>query len=240
VGLTKLLLVRHGETVWNVEGRLQGQLDIELNEAGRRQAADTAAALRSLYAADAIDAIVSSDLSRARQTADAIAVAFPGARRYQDAGLREVNCGSLQGRINSGPDADEGVRKVAAEVNRAWLNGDLHREFPEGESCASIMFRGIRALRSAAKEGSTVIVVAHGGLIRWSLTAIALFGGGELATVSSTPQAMAQECVQSVLRAPIRNCCCSTLFYDPGRGLLSTGPLFESLLGDESARDDTG
>src|SRR3954466_11612253 len=67
--ITTVLLIRHGETAWNAERRLQGHLDISLNLEGERQAAAVAQALAGTH----IDAIVSSDLQRASQTAQAIA-----------------------------------------------------------------------------------------------------------------------------------------------------------------------
>ena len=89
---TRIIAVRHGETAWNVETRMQGQLDIPLNEKGRWQAARVAAAL----AEEALDAIYSSDLLRASQTADALshAQALP---LVVDRGLRERCFGVFEG-----------------------------------------------------------------------------------------------------------------------------------------------
>jgi 2,3-bisphosphoglycerate-dependent phosphoglycerate mutase len=67
--LTRITAIRHGETAWNVDTRIQGQLDISLNDTGRWQAAQAGKALAS----ESIDAIVSSDLSRAYETALAVA-----------------------------------------------------------------------------------------------------------------------------------------------------------------------
>ena len=85
-GYTRLYLVRHGETDWNVEGRIQGRTDNELNDNGRAQARDVSEAL-----ADApIDCIVSSSLRRAIMTADAVAVNHPNAQRSKDARFAEM------------------------------------------------------------------------------------------------------------------------------------------------------
>ena len=89
---TRLIAVRHGETAWNVEARLQGQLDIPLNERGLEQARRTAHWL----AEDGPDVVVSSDLARAQATAQAIA-SFNRVPLELDAGLRERSFGGFQG-----------------------------------------------------------------------------------------------------------------------------------------------
>ena len=81
---TKLCLVRHGETAWNAEHRVQGQLDIPLNEIGLRQAQALGTALKG----ERFDAIYSSDLVRARQTGDPIAI-FLSKRMILEKDLRE-------------------------------------------------------------------------------------------------------------------------------------------------------
>lgn len=88
----EILLIRHGETAWNAERRLQGQLDIPLNPHGLRQAAALAAALRH----EAIDAVIASDLQRARQTAQALATARALPLRL-DPALRERCYGAFEG-----------------------------------------------------------------------------------------------------------------------------------------------
>jgi len=90
--MTTLLLVRHGETDWNAERRWQGHADVPLNERGREQAR----ALAEQLAGESVDAIYSSDLSRARDTADIL-----GARLdvpvVVDADLREIDVGPVEG-----------------------------------------------------------------------------------------------------------------------------------------------
>src|SRR3954470_16965462 len=90
--LTRLIAVRHGETAWNVEARLQGQLDIPLNDRGHDQARRTAHWL----AEDQVDVVVSSDLARAQATAEAIA-RFNRVPLELEPGLRERHFGSFQG-----------------------------------------------------------------------------------------------------------------------------------------------
>jgi len=88
--VTTLLLVRHGETDWNAEGRLQGHTDRPLNDFGRRQAA----ALAERLADDDIDAVYASDLARARETAEILADRL-GLAVVTDPDLRERNWGQL-------------------------------------------------------------------------------------------------------------------------------------------------
>ena len=91
---TRILAIRHGETAWNVDTRIQGHLDIPLNEVGLRQAQHLA---QTLAQRDAIDAVYASDLSRAHTTASAIAQAM-GQSVTAHTGLRERHFGQFQGR----------------------------------------------------------------------------------------------------------------------------------------------
>jgi probable phosphoglycerate mutase len=90
---TRILAIRHGETAWNVDTRLQGHLDIPLNDVGLRQAQHLAQALAQR---DPIDAVYASDLSRAHTTAQAIAQAV-GLTVNTHVGLRERHFGAFQG-----------------------------------------------------------------------------------------------------------------------------------------------
>lgn len=230
LGKTRLLIVRHGETVWNAEGRMQGQLDILLNDKGHLQAKQVAEVFERLGIVTEVDAIVSSDLSRASQTADVIAAACPGVKRGTYAGLREVHFGILQGKL-----IEEG-KAVRTEVQAAWLRGDFERSVEGGESVAQVMQRGLDALRAAAMLGSTVVVVAHGGLIKWCAVGIELFGGEPRPAAS--PQAMAAGRVQEVLAAHVGNCCCSTVHFDHATSRFSAARWFEPLAG--VTLDDSG
>jgi broad specificity phosphatase PhoE len=139
--VTTLLLVRHGETDWNAEGRLQGHTDTPLNDYGRRQAATLAEAL----AGDGIDAVYSSDLSRARETAEIVAARL-GLPVVVEPGLREKNWGSWEGLTPMERDATEYV----------------------GESTEDHRDRTLRALREIAERhpDARVLVVTHGGSMR--------------------------------------------------------------------------
>ncbi len=92
MNITTLVLVRHGETAWNVEGRIQGHLDVPLNETGLAQAAAVGKRFRS----ERFDAIYSSDLIRAFRTASPV-VANPEVDIIRDPRLRERHLGVLQG-----------------------------------------------------------------------------------------------------------------------------------------------
>lgn len=157
---TTILLIRHGETAWNAERRLQGHLDIALNVEGERQAALLGAAL----AAEPIDHIVSSDLQRARQTAEAIARAR-GAQVGIDPALRERCYGGFEGLLYS---------EIAARFPRefaAWQARDVDGELPpgtnQGESFRQFYDRvtGAIAAQAKAHPGKTIALVAHGGVL---------------------------------------------------------------------------
>ena len=136
--MTTLLLVRHGETDWNAERRWQGHADVPLNDHGRDQARVLA---EELAAGTPIELVYSSDLARARETAEIVA-----ARLYLELvlerDLREIDVGSRQGR--TWMEIDDG---------RAW----------DGESREDHSLRIVVALkRIAGSYGGPVLVVTHG------------------------------------------------------------------------------
>jgi broad specificity phosphatase PhoE len=139
--VTTLLLVRHGETDWNAEGRLQGHTDQPLNDYGRRQAR----ALADRLAGNDIAAIYTSDLSRARETAEILAerLALPV---VTDPDLRERNWGNWEGLTGTERDRIEHV----GEANEA------HSER---------VLRGVLRI-AAAHPDDRVVVVTHGGSLR--------------------------------------------------------------------------
>ena len=159
--MTLLTLVRHGETDWNRDRRIQGSTDIPLNDTGRAQAQEAAVLLRGqLDTSSAAPIVVSSDLSRARETAQIIAAELdlPAPRAYP--ALRERAYGEA-----------EGIE--ASEFIRRW--GDWHSaEIPGAEPWPHLRERGLRALaqvvrdarRATAPAAASVIVVTHGALIR--------------------------------------------------------------------------
>jgi probable phosphoglycerate mutase len=150
--LTTFALVRHGQTDWNAERRLQGSTDIPLNDIGRGQARDAVAALSGYE----WDAIVSSPLSRAAETADLIAagLGLTVARRVPE--LVERSFGPAEG-LQDGPELD------ALRIPGGFRGA-------EGEDEAAS--RGLAALEALAEEfrGRRVLVVAHGTLLRVALS----------------------------------------------------------------------
>jgi broad specificity phosphatase PhoE len=156
--VTELLLVRHGETDWNRENRFQGHADPPLNELGRAQAADLAAAL----AGEELTAIFSSPLRRAFETAEVIA-APRGLSAMPVDGLREVDVGSWQGLTR-----DE-VEQRFPEQFRRWL--DQGPGWEDGETYEQMGERVIATLRdlAARHEDERIVGVTHGGPIRAAL-----------------------------------------------------------------------
>lgn len=145
--MTRLLLVRHGETDWNADGRLQGQTDRPLSEFGRQQARRLADEL----AAEDLEAIYSSDLARARETAEIVG-ARVGLPVMLDRGLREKDWGTWEG-------------LTAVERDRV--------EFA-GESTEAHQERILRALQRISERhpgDGSVLVVTHGGSMRRVQTA---------------------------------------------------------------------
>ena len=149
---TTLVLARHGETDWNRDHRLQGWADPPLNALGRAQALELAAALDG----ERFDAVYSSDLQRAAETARIVAsqLGVPGV--VEDVSLREVDLGSWSGRL--------------------WeeVTG---RERPDGESREQHRERVVSGVLrlAAAHDGQTLLIVSHGG----SLRALESFATGE-------------------------------------------------------------
>jgi len=149
-----LLLVRHGETDWNREGRWQGQSDTPLNDVGREQAARLAAEL------DGVDVVYSSDLARARETADILAARLELTVRI-DRRLRERSFGAWEGKT-----APEIEVEFAAEHAR-WLAGEgpgADDAEPAADFAARVQAFVAEVLERHPDE--TVLIVAHGGSIR--------------------------------------------------------------------------
>ncbi len=164
----RFTLIRHGQTVWNVDGRWQGQANVPLNEHGHAQAAHLAAHLAKVDADAGV--IYSSDLLRARQTADAIAARL-NLPVILDARLREIDMGEWQGMTSEEAEAWDGER--LAEVRK----GSFTIRRPSGESQQDVADRVLALLgeinQSRAEEH--VILVAHGGTIRILLIALNLW-----------------------------------------------------------------
>jgi probable phosphoglycerate mutase len=153
---TRILAIRHGETAWNVDNRIQGQLDVPLNATGLWQAERLADAL----AEEDIAVVYSSDLARARQTASAVA-ARGGRPLVDEPGLRERGFGIFEGRTWS-----EIEERWPAESTR-WRRRDTAFGPEGGEVLQSFYDRCVAtATRLAARHaGATIALVAHGGVM---------------------------------------------------------------------------
>jgi len=152
--VTKLLLVRHGETDWNRDGRWQGHSDTHLNDVGREQAARLAAEL------DGIDVVYSSDLARARETADILAARLELNVRI-DPRLRERSFGAWEGK--TAPE----IETAFAAAHARWLAGDgpgADDAEPFADFAARVHSFLAETLTRYPDE--TVLIVGHGGSIR--------------------------------------------------------------------------
>lgn len=158
--MTSILLIRHGETAWNAERRLQGHTDIALSEHGRRQAR----ALADALAGEGLDLVVSSDLQRARDTAQAVASKL-GIDVQVDPRLRERCYGAFEGMLYS-----QVARTYPAEWE-AWQARDIDALPPAGErqaeSFRQFFERAHGALLdwAARHPGKRIALVSHGGVL---------------------------------------------------------------------------
>ena len=156
--MTEILLIRHGETDWNVEKRLQGHTDIDLNREGVRQATALGRALLD----EPLDAIFSSDLKRAFGTAQGIAI--PRGMSIQlDKGLRERCFGAFEG-LNHPEISDRFPEDYAA-----WKRRDIDARYPQGEFHAETLRefsnRAVDAITTLAGAYRKVAIVTHGGVL---------------------------------------------------------------------------
>ena len=155
--MTELLVIRHGETDWNRQHRFQGQIDVPLNDIGLAQAGRLGRHLVD----EPIDVLISSDLQRARSTADALAQPR-GLQPQVDPLWREQGFGLLEGL-----DVPT-IRSRHADLWSSWTRHDADYALPGGgESNAIFHARVMRALRAVLLDhaGRRVVVVTHGGVL---------------------------------------------------------------------------
>jgi 2,3-bisphosphoglycerate-dependent phosphoglycerate mutase/probable phosphoglycerate mutase len=164
VTLRRLILLRHGQTDYNVAGRMQGHLDSILTDAGREQAVAAAPVLAAL----APDRLISSDLRRAADTAEVVGQACGLPVKF-DARLRETHLGRWQGRSVAEIERDEPGAISTWRSDPAWAP-------PGGESRVDVVLRSRPVVDELDEEladdpaepaasSETVLLVAHGGLI---------------------------------------------------------------------------
>ncbi len=148
----KIILIRHGETIWNKQRKCQGFSDIPLNETGKEQAALLATALKSVP----LSAVYSSDLVRAKKTGDMVAEQHK-LKVVTDARFRELNQGDLEGSSLSDLLADH------PDLLKKWLEKPADVKMPGGESMRTLQKRAAKAMKDIIENhlDETVCVVAH-------------------------------------------------------------------------------
>jgi 2,3-bisphosphoglycerate-dependent phosphoglycerate mutase len=153
---TRIVAIRHGETTWNAEKRIQGQLDTPLSELGRWQAEQAGLAL----AQEQFDAIYASDLQRAFHTAQAIAQ-HHGLPVIGHEGLRERHFGSFQGLTWSE------IQERWPDASLSWQQRDRWFNPGEGESLVVFGQRVVSAVHAiaGAHPGQHILLAAHGGVM---------------------------------------------------------------------------
>ena len=150
--LVDLLILRHGQSEWNAQGRWQGQADPPLTKLGERQARGAAEQL--LRDGTTFDTIASSDLHRARHTAEIISELLGNGAVTSLSAFRERAAGVWQGLTRS-------------EIESSWPNAIAEQRWPEGyESDDLVIGRVIPALRHLATSCERLLLVGHSGLIR--------------------------------------------------------------------------
>lgn len=151
-----IIMVRHGQTDWNHEQKYQGHCDIPLNDTGREQARDLARILQR----ETIDAVYSSDLSRAIETAEIISTPL-SLKVKPDPRLREMSFGLWEGQTFSE------IYRDYPDQFEEWFKHTNDYTVPGGESVNSLLER-IRSFMDDIKDryNGTVLLVTHGGVIR--------------------------------------------------------------------------
>ena len=161
--MTKLILVRHGQTLWNHASRYQGHSDIELSDAGRAQARMLAERL----ADEELQAVYASDLKRAMETASIIAEPHGLSVELQPQ-LREINFGAWEGLTY------QEIKTRYSDIADNWHASPGQVQIPNGESFQELTARANSAILSLIKkhDQATIAVVTHGGTIRSIICAL--------------------------------------------------------------------
>ncbi|MDE7446714.1 MAG: histidine phosphatase family protein [Lachnospiraceae bacterium] len=160
----KLYLVRHGETDWNIESKIQGQTDIELNERGREQAEEFAA--RIAGEDYQVDSIYTSSKRRALETARIIGAALKIEPKVQP-GLEEICLGKWEGYTW------KQVKELFWDEYQLWRDNRRYQEPPLGESYQQLLDRLLPAIHEITqKEKGNVLVVTHSAVIMTLLSYI--------------------------------------------------------------------
>lgn len=161
--MTRLVLVRHGRTAWNLEGRAQGHTDVSLDDVGQAQAA----ALAPYVVAMRPTRLISSDLARARETA-AVVAAATGLTLTTDPRLREFDVGE-----RAGLTVAEFAERYP-DAYASWKAGHITGGVPGAETPEQVVARVVPALREVwdgIAPGETTVVIAHGACLKTALVA---------------------------------------------------------------------
>lgn len=161
--MTRIFLIRHGETQWNFDARYQGHSDIELSEKGTLQGEK----LGLYFKRFSLDAVYASDLKRAFTTAQLIAQ-YHNLEVQLVPDMREINFGVWEGLTF------KDIREKYRELADMWLKEPEQLVIPEGENFAQVKKRAYQAILNLVDkhQGQNVVVVSHGGTIRTVLCAI--------------------------------------------------------------------
>lgn len=157
-----LWLFRHGETDYNRDGRFQGHLDIPLNETGRAQAQALVPKLKD----SGLEVILSSDLTRTRQTAEILATGLGGVPIQTTPALREAYLGQAQGLTR-----EEMATRFGLETLNRWRSShptDADAAFPDGERGEQVRDRALSAIHEFCRQSSytRIGISTHGGVLR--------------------------------------------------------------------------
>ena len=151
--MTRLILIRHGETDWNVEGRYQGQSDVSLNDRGRREFASLAATV----AESNPSVIYSSDLSRAKESAEIIGRVL-GLSVCVDSRLREIHLGSWEGMLF------QEIQEIYSDLLERRKLDPHNVRAPGGETISEVESRVVASVKDILNRhpDETVVIVSHG------------------------------------------------------------------------------
>ncbi len=185
--MVKLFLTRHGQTLWNVEKRMQGQLDSDLTELGREQAK----ALGKRLSDEKIDVIYSSPLGRAMDTAKLIR----GDREIEiktDDGLMELYLGPWQGRLLSDVSLE-----FPEQTENFWKRPENYQR-DDGETYYQLRERASKVVGRIAEEenGKNVLVVTHGIVLKTLRSYFQYQGIDEITNYNQSPQSTALSIVE--------------------------------------------
>ncbi len=209
--VTRIIAVRHGETAWNRDTRIQGHTDIALNATGQWQARQLARAL----AQEPLAAIYSSDLQRAQATAQAVAEAT-GAPLHLDAGLRERGFSAFEGRSFAE------IETQLPEQARRWRQREPDYAPEGGETLLQLRARVHAATEGIAARhpGALLLLVAHGGVL------------------DMLYRAATRQSIQAPRTWQLTNTAINRLLWTPGHGLSLVGWADTGHL-EQASRDET-